>query len=81
MNVTRLTQAEIKIQFLFVGCDLGDVIAAWRGDDDASRARVRCASAKFRELAPMLTTGDASFIMKLTFQVKVGLRAGEISVY
>jgi len=32
---------------------LGDLIGAGGGAEEASRARVRCASAKFRELAPV----------------------------
>jgi len=36
-------------------CYLGDLISAGRGAEEASRARVRCAWAKFRELAPVLS--------------------------
>ena len=45
-------------------CDLGDVIGAGGGAEEASRARVRCAWAKFRELAPILTSRGASLRMK-----------------
>jgi len=34
------------------------------GAEDASRARVRCAWAKFRELAPVLTSLEASLWVK-----------------
>jgi len=34
----------------------GDLIGAGGGGEEASRARVRCAWARFRELAPMLTS-------------------------
>ena len=43
---------------------LGDMIAAGGGAEAASRARVRCAWAKFRELAPILTSRGASLKVK-----------------
>ena len=33
-------------------CYLGDMIGSGGGAEEASRARVRCASGKFRDLAP-----------------------------
>ena len=45
-------------------CYLGDMIAAGGGAEEASRARVRCAWAKFRELAPILTSRGASLKVK-----------------
>ena len=36
-------------------CYLGDMIGAGGGAEDASRARVRCAWSKFKELSPILT--------------------------
>ena len=45
-------------------CYLGDTIAAGGGAGEASRARVRCAWAKFRELAPILTSRGASLKVK-----------------
>ena len=45
-------------------CYLGDVIGARGGAEEASRARIRCAWAKFRELAPILTSRGASLRMK-----------------
>ena len=45
-------------------CCLGDTIVARGGVEEASRARVRCAWAKFRELAPILTSRGASFNVK-----------------
>jgi hypothetical protein len=45
-------------------CCLGDVIAAGGGAEEASRARVRCAWAKFRELAPILTSRGTSLKVK-----------------
>ena len=41
-------------------CYLGDMIEAGGGVKVATRARVRCAWAKFRELSPILTARDAS---------------------
>ena len=43
---------------------LGDVIGAGGGAEEASRARVRCAWAKFRSLAPVLTVRGASLKKK-----------------
>ena len=45
-------------------CYLGDVIGAGGGAEEASRARIRCAWAKFRELAPILTSRGASLRTK-----------------
>ena len=45
-------------------CYLGDMIGAGGGAEEASRARVRCAWAKFRELAPILTSRGASLVVK-----------------
>src|SRR5260221_5745746 len=43
---------------------MGDMIGAGGGAVDALRARVRCAWAKFKELAPILTSRGASFKVK-----------------
>ena len=45
-------------------CYLGDMIAAGGGAEEASRARVRCAWAMLRELAPILTSRGASLKVK-----------------
>ena len=45
-------------------CYLGDMIAAGGGTEEASRARARCAWAKFKELAPILTSRGASLKVK-----------------
>ena len=41
-------------------CYLGDMIGAGGGVEEATRARVRCAWAKFRKLSPILTIKGAS---------------------
>ena len=41
-----------------------DMIGVGGGAEDASRARVRCAWAKFRELAPILTSRETSLRVK-----------------
>jgi len=43
---------------------LGDTIGVGGGAEDALRARVRCAWAKFRELAPILMSRGASLRVK-----------------
>jgi len=45
-------------------CYLGDMIGAGGGAEEASRARVRCAWGKFRELSPFLTSRGASLKVK-----------------
>ena len=48
-------------------CYLGDTLGAGGGADEAARARVRCAWAKFKELSLILTTRGASYHMKGRF--------------
>jgi len=45
-------------------CYFGDLIGAGRGAEEASRARVLRARAKFRELAPVLTSTGTSLKVK-----------------
>ena len=45
-------------------CYLGDVIGKGGGAEEASRARVRCAWGKFRDLRRLLTTRGASLKVK-----------------
>ena len=45
-------------------CYLGDVIGKRGGAEDASRARVRCAWGKFRDLRRLLTARGASLRVK-----------------
>ena len=45
-------------------CYLGDMMGSGGGAKEASRARVRCVWAKFRELSPLLTARDASLKVK-----------------
>ena len=45
-------------------CYLGDVIVKGRGAEEASRARVRCAWGKFRDLRGLLTARGASLKVK-----------------
>ena len=52
--------AGLRLECVGKFCYLGDVVGAGGGAEDASRARVRSAWAKFRELAPILTSRGAS---------------------
>ena len=54
----------VKLEYLPKFCYLGDTLGAGGGADEAARARVRCAWAKFKELSPILTARDASYHMK-----------------
>jgi hypothetical protein len=53
-----------KLEIVDSFCYLGDVIGYGGGCEEASRARVKCAWAKFRALMPILTLRGASMIMK-----------------
>jgi len=47
--------ADLQLECVGKFCYLGDVVGAGGVAEDASRARVRSAWAKFRELTPILT--------------------------
>jgi hypothetical protein len=53
-----------KLECVDKFCYLGDMIGAGGGVEEASRARVRCAWGKFRELSPILTSRGASLKVK-----------------
>jgi hypothetical protein len=53
-----------KVECVGKFCYLGDMIGSGGGAEEASRARVRCAWAKFRELSPLLTARGASLKVK-----------------
>jgi len=53
-----------KLECVNKFCYLGDMIGAGGGAEEASRARVRCAWGKFRELSPILTSRGASLKVK-----------------
>jgi hypothetical protein len=53
-----------KLECVDKFCYLGDMIGEGGGAEEASRVRVRCAWAKFRELAPILTSRGASLKVK-----------------
>ena len=46
-------------------CYLGDTLGVGGGAEEAARARVRCACAKFKELSPILTARGASYRIKV----------------
>ena len=53
-------EPNVKLECVPKFCYLGDTHGARGGVDEAARARVRCAWAKFKELSPILTVGGAS---------------------
>ena len=53
-----------KLECMEKFCYLGDRIGSGRGAEEASRARVRCACAKFRKLSPILTARGACLIVE-----------------
>ena len=55
---------EGKVECVGKFCYLGDMIGSGGGAEEASRTRVRCAWAKFRELSPILTARGASLKVK-----------------
>ena len=54
----------MKLECVPKFCYLGDTLGAGGGADEAARARVRCAWAKFKKLSPILTALGASYHMK-----------------
>ena len=54
----------MKLECVPKFCYLGDTLGAGGGVDEAARARVRCAWAKFKELSPILTARGASHCMR-----------------
>jgi len=55
---------EGKLKCVQQFCYLGDMLGAGGGAVDASRARVRCAWCKFRELSSILTARRVSLRLK-----------------
>ena len=56
-------EPNVKLECVPKFCFLGDTLGIG-GVDEAARARVRCAWAKFKELSPILTTSGASYHIK-----------------
>ena len=56
--------ADLQLECVGKFCYLGDMAGAGGGAEDASRARVRSVWAKFRELAPILTSRGTSLKIK-----------------
>ena len=54
----------MKLECVPKFCYLGDILGAGGGVEEAARARVRCAWAKFKELSPILTARGASYRIK-----------------
>ena len=54
----------MKLECVPKFCYLGDTLGAGGGIEEAARARVRCAWAKFKELSPILTAQGASYHIK-----------------
>ena len=68
VQVEMLGEVEIepgvKVESVTKFCYLGDTLGAGGGVEEAARARVRSAWAKFKELSPILTTRGASYHVK-----------------
>ena len=57
-------EPNVKLECVSKFCYLGDTLGAGGGVEEAARARVRCAWAKFKELSPILTAWGASYHIK-----------------
>ena len=57
-------EPDVKLECVPKFCYLGDTLGAGGGVEEAARARVRCAWAKFKELSPILTARGASYRIK-----------------
>ena len=60
----RGCEANVELECVPKFCYLGDTLGAGGGVEEAARARVRCAWAKFKELSPILTAWGASYRIK-----------------
>ena len=54
----------VKVECVPEFCYLGDTLDSGGGVEEAARARVRCAWAKFKELTPILTACGALYSIK-----------------
>ena len=54
-------EPNVKLESVTKFCYLGDTLGAGGGAEEAARARVRCAWAKFKKLSPILTARGASY--------------------
>ena len=57
-------QPNVKLECVPNFCYLGDTLGAGGGVEEAARARVRCAWAKFKKLSSILTARGASYHIK-----------------
>ena len=57
-------EPNVKLECVPKFCYLGDTLGAGGGADEAARARVRCAWAKFKELSPILTARGTSYYIR-----------------
>ena len=55
---------EPKLECVPKFCYMGDTLGAGGGVEKATRTRVRCAWAKFKELSPIMTAWGASYRIK-----------------
>ena len=60
MSKEVVIEPNVKLECVPKFCYLGDTLGAGGGVEEAARARVRCAWAKFQELSPILTARGAS---------------------
>ena len=59
-----MIEPNVKLKCVPKFCYLGDTLGAEGGVEEAARARVRRAWAKFKELSPILTARGASYCTK-----------------
>ena len=57
-------EPNVKLECVPKFCYLGDTLGAEGGVEEAARAGVRCAWAKFKEISPILTARGASYRIK-----------------
>ena len=59
-------ELNVKLECVPKFCYLGDTLGEGGGVEEAAKARVRCAWAKFKELSPILTARGASYRERYT---------------
>ena len=57
-------ESNAKLECVPKFCFFGDTLGAGGGVEEAARARVRCAWARFKDLSPVLTAKGASYRIK-----------------
>ena len=73
-------EPKVKLEYLRKFCYLGGTLGAGGGVEEAARARVRCAWAKFKKLFPILIARSASYRILMSQRLERRAEDREIPV-